>query len=165
MTPSDSNKHLLSTIIPQNVYLDKKSIELLTGRVRRKYKLAGKPLLDKYFFNILTKTKSACKTSSTLCIESTDWDKKISGSRLNITSYCDLTKYELINKSELITKLLDKKNKFLFQAKLCDQKCIELQCLRNQVSKSFLISQEVKRIINQGLSPSIDEALSKLGLD
>ena len=100
---------LLSKITPKHLYLDKKSKEFSTNVTKRKYKLAGNQILDQYFFNILTRNSSACKTQFTLCIEPKDWQNKVSGSYLgNQNSYCDLTKFELLSKSDLISKMRDR---------------------------------------------------------
>lgn len=156
---------LLSKITPKHLYLDKKSKEFSTNVTKRKYKLAGNQILDQYFFNILTRNSSACKTQFTLCIEPKDWQNKVSGSYLgNQNSYCDLTKFELLSKSDLISKMRDRDNGFPFVAKLCQQKCKEFENLRPEVTKCFYISSETKGIIDQGIALAIDGILSKLGL-
>ncbi len=157
---------LLSKITPKHLYLDKKSKESSTDVTKRKYKLAGNQILDQYFFNILTRNSSACKTHFTLCIEPKDWENKVSGPYLgNQNSYCDLTKFELLSKTVLVNKMRDKDNGFLFIAKLCQHKCKEFENLLPEVAKCLYISSETKGIIDRGIASAIDGILSKLGLD
>jgi hypothetical protein len=102
----------LNQIKPKHLYLDKKSKELTTSEIKPKYKLAGNSLPDlgAYFFYILTKSSASCKTKFTLIIKQTDWEDKIKGRFLKRpVSYCDLTKYELLDKIVLLSKLKDKK--------------------------------------------------------
>jgi len=156
---------LLLRITPKHLYLDKKSKEPSTDLIKRKYKLAGNMILDQYFFNILTRNSSTCKARLTLCIEPNDWENKTADSRLgNENSYCDLTEYELLNKADLLSKMKDRTNGFPLVAKLCDQKCRELENLRPEITKYSYISQETKNLIGQGTSPMVNAILSKLGL-
>ena len=157
---------LLSKIVPKHLYLDKKSKESSTNIIKGKYKLAGNQILDQYFFNILTRKALACKTHFTICIERKDWENRVSKSYPSSeNSYCDITKYELISKIDLIRKIKDKNNGFPFIAKLCEQKCRELENLKSGIGKCPYISSATKDIINRGIAPAIDHILSKLGLD
>lgn len=157
---------LLLKINPKSLYLDKKSKELSTGKIKRKYKLAGNMILDEYFFNFLTRQSSACIRRFTLCIEPKDWENETTESRLGgQNSYCDVSKFELINKNDLLAKIRDKGNGFPFIARLCEEKVNELQVLRNEIGKCAFISSETRNLIQKGISPMVKEALIKLGLD
>jgi hypothetical protein len=157
---------LLATIQSKNLYLDKKSKEITTSRVKGKYKLAGNILseLEQYFFNILTKNFSSCKSRLTIKIEEKHWEEKAEGDYLSEeVGYCDVTKYELIGKDDLVKKM--RQYSFPYVARLCESKYRELQSIRNKAQKEYFISREVKNIITKGISPSIEELASKLGLD
>jgi hypothetical protein len=159
-------KLLLSVIIPRNAYLDKKSKEQSTGETNPKYKLAGNAILDHFFFNILTKRKSACIGRLTLCIENQDWEDKAKGSLLGrVQSYCDLTKYELLSKNDLIQKMKDRLNGFPYAAKLSKTKCGELDQLQERLQEDFAIPQDKKNIINSGVALIVKDVLKKLQLD
>ena len=163
MTPSDIL--LLNKISQKNLYYDKRSKELTTNIVKPKYKLAGNSILDEYFFNILTTTLSACKAEFTLIIEQTDWENKRNGRYLNEpVSYCDLTKYELLNKLTLLKKMKDRHNKFRHVAKLSDAKYEQLQNLQSKFASCLYISSETKNMIDRGISDALDKIASKLGL-
>lgn len=160
-----SNTLLLNKIAKKNLYYDKRSRELTTNIVKPKYKLAGNSILDEYFFNILTTTLSACKAEFTLTINQTDWENKRNGRYLNEpVSYCDLTKYELLNKLDLLKKMEDRHNKFRCVAKLADAKYEQLQNLQSKFASCFHISSQTKDMIDRGISDTLDRIASKLRL-
>lgn len=158
---------LLSNIKHKHAYYDKKSIESSTGIKRKKYKLAGipKPILDNYFFLVLTKRKTACNHNCTLRIEQHHWENKSKSIYLQEpVTYCDLTKYEWLTGLDILDKMKDIDNKFDRAAKLCEDKCQELEVLRVNINRNDLVSEETKNIINQGLSESIDNLVLKLNI-
>lgn len=160
------NELLLRKIQAKHLYLDRKSKEPTTNTIKPKYKLAGNIILEQYFFNIITKTLSACKDRLTLKIEQKHWEDRVSGPYLKErVSFCDLTKWELLERKDLIEKMKDKANTFPYIARLCDSKYRELQHIRNRISRISYIPKEAKAIITEGISPIIDEVVSKLGLD
>jgi hypothetical protein len=157
---------LLLKIISRSLFLDKKSQESLTGVIKRKYKLAGNAILENYFFNILTRTYSACKADFTVCIEPNDWENKTLEPKFwGQNTYCDLTKCEILTKAQLVTKMKDKNNGFPFIAKLGERKFQQLQALRNKMASCLYISPETIDLIQKGISPMVSETLSKLHLD
>lgn len=158
---------LLTKIIPKHLYFDKKSKELATNRIKPKYKLAGNSLPDlgAYFFYVLTKISSSCKTNFKLIIKQTDWENKIIGPYLTEpVSYCDLSKYELLDRTILISKMKDKENGFPYIAKLCEAKFQELKKIQTKIQKYPLISRDTKNIIDRGMSETIDQIASKLDI-
>ncbi|HMK76438.1 MAG TPA: hypothetical protein VK568_09710 [Thermodesulfobacteriota bacterium] len=160
-----SDTQLLNKIVKKNLYYDKRSRELATNVVKPKYKLAGNSILEEYFFNILTTTLMACKTEFTLTIQQTDWEDKRNGRYLNEpVSYCDLTKYELLDKLTLLKKMRDRHNKFRRVAKLADAKYEQLQNLQTKFASCLYVSSQTKDMIDRGISDALDKIASKLGL-
>ncbi len=160
-------KILAIRIIQSNLYRDAKSIEKTTATIKPKLKLAGKPLrdLDLYFFNVLTSSSASCKQKCTLCIELADWENVVDWSFFREkSSYCDLTKFELMDASEVINKINDGKNGFPCIARLRAEKYRKLQSLREVVLKLPYVSDATKEIVGTALSEEMDEKLEKLGL-
>lgn len=162
---------ILSRIKKRNLYADEKSKESSTRKEKRKYKLAGNVILDNYFFNILTTNLDACKKPLTLLIRNEHWEEKVAGPIDNPylredVSYCDLTKYEILGRHDLVEKIKDKGNKFSYVAKLCIMKCNELNCLcNNQMMAAPHVPHEAKNIIATGMLDNADEILLRLGLN
>jgi hypothetical protein len=161
---------LLATQIQlKNLYAEKESKEKFTGKEGRKYKLAGNsiPALEQYFFNVLTTMLTACKVRLTITIERKDWEDRAKGEYLlKDVGYCDITKYELIGKEELIKKI--RRNSFPYVARLCESKYRELQMMQNKASKDFYLSKIHKNVIAKGIphiSPTIEKLYSDIGLD
>ena len=160
-----SDEVYLSKIVKRSLYCDKESKELITLKKKPKYKLAGNPILEKYFFHVLTTTKDACKKAVTLIINREDWEERAIDQYLpKETGYCDLRKYEIMDRSELLGKMKDKKNGFPYVAKLCIAKYDKLQKLKEKMKYNTLIPNEIKRIVMDGLSDRVDEIALKLGL-
>jgi hypothetical protein len=158
---------LLGRIKNKHLYRDNRSIELTTLKQKPKNKLAGnKTILENYFFTILTKTLSACKHRLTLTIEQSDWENKVDNDeylRLKY-SYCDLTKFEIIERNDLLNKMRDKDNGFPYVARLGNSKHQKLQNLRKRMHYMPNISTIEKNAINDGLADVHEETLTKLGL-
>ena len=107
----------------------------------------------------------ACKTEFTLTIQQTDWEDKRNGRYLNEpVSYCDLTKYELLDKLTLLKKMRDRHNKFRRVAKLADAKYEQLQNLQTKFASCLYVSSQTKDMIDRGISDALDKIASKLGL-
>jgi len=162
---------ILSRIKKRNLYADEGSKELSTQTTKRKYKLAGNVILDNYFFHVLTTNLDSCKKKLTISIRKEQWDEIIAGPIDNPylqedVSYCDLTKYELLELHKLIQKIKDERNKFSYVARLCLIKCNELQelCDGKMMALPY-ISDEAKGIIAMGMLDNADEILSRLGLN
>jgi hypothetical protein len=119
------NKTLLEKISKSHCYYDKKSKNKnYPFEEKPKYKLAGKPFLNNYFFHILTTNKGACSKRVTLVIKKGDWIERASVRYLQEeVSYCDLESYEILIGNQLLKKMRDKKNGFFFAAKLCPSMC------------------------------------------
>lgn len=161
------NEVLLSKIAKRGLYYDKKSKEETTGVIKPKYKLAGNniPAIEQYFFHVLATTLSVCKASVTLRIRQQDWEERVKGSYLpKDISYCDLTKFEIMDGLELLEKIKDKKNGFPYVAKLCSSKYEKLKKLGKKMKYDTRISDEAIKIVINGLSDSADEIAMKLGL-
>jgi len=157
---------LLTKVQTGNAHYDKRSIEESTGRIGAKYKLAGNiiKLLDIYIFFILTKRESACKGRFTLRVYKKNWEKR-SPLHLNRKySYIDLTKNEVLEKDQILSKIKDKKNRFACVAKLCEEKYEELQNICRKMKSVPIISREVEDIIELGLLEITNERLRKLDL-
>lgn len=156
---------LLSKIIKRSTFYDRKSFDKLTSKTKPKYKLASNPILEKFFFHVLTTTLKSCKKRLTVKIKKEDWEDKIKGSYLQEDiSYCDVTKYDLLEKSDLLEKMRDRKNGFIYVAKLCSAKYGKLQKLQGKMKYHYDISKETIRIVAAGLADNVDEIAEKLRL-
>lgn len=161
----NSSNGALNQIVRQNLHCDEKSKEQDTTIVKRKYKLAGNSVLDQYFFHVLTTMLSACKAKVTLTINKGDWENIIPGAYLHgDISYCDLTKYDILDKAELLAKINDQENGFICVAKLSDPKYEKLQRLKESMVRYSYISEETRKIVMGGLSEQVDEMIKKFGL-
>lgn len=156
---------LLQKVKKQHLYYDKKSKDPHLNNKKPKYKLAGNCLLGHYFFHVLTTSKDACKKSCTIPLYIPDWENVVSEfkSKLEVC-YCDLTKYDNIERVVLLHKIKDTNNGFPYVGKLCDNKYKKLLNLKKNLNKHPSVSDETKDIIDAGISPSIDSILSKFNL-
>lgn len=77
--------------------------------------------------------------------------------------YCDLTKFELIERNILIQKIKDKDNGFPTIAKMTDSKYQELLNLHKNL-RMVKISKETKEVMLAGINPMYDDILSRLDL-
>ena len=155
---------LLARIVKSHLYKDKRSLEKTTKRIRPKYKLARGIILEKYLFNLLTRTESACNRRLTLIIGKEDWENVTKEYPKKECSYCDITKCDILERDELLKKMRDKKNRFPYVAKLCDTKCKELENLWKK-GRRYPLSKPVREIIESPLSDFVDEKLRELRLD
>lgn len=156
---------LLQKITKQHLYHDKKSKDIFTNKIKPKYKLAGNCLLDYYFFHVLTTGEDACKRAYTLPLYLSDWECVVPVFKLKQVCYCDLTKYESINKTVLIEKMKDRDNGFAWVGRLCDYKYKKLLILIKKLRKSNYVSMETKGIVEAGILSSIDTIQTKLNLN
>lgn len=154
---------LLQTIQKQHLYCDKKSKDPHTSKKKLKYKLAGNCLLTLYFFHVLTTSKDACKKSCTVSLNVPDWEGVVSEFKSELrVCYCDLTKFENIERVILLQKMKDANNGFPYVGKLCNHKYKKMQQLRKILHKLPYVSDKEKNIVDAGLSLGVDEILSKL---
>lgn len=149
------DKRLLSDIQRFNAYCDEKSLEKTTGLEKRKYKLAAKFLIEfnSYPFFIFTTEPEACQGDLRFCVAKKDWLNRKSGYLEEPYSYTDLNnKVEILEPEEVLKKIKDRENGFLKVAKLCQNKCIELQQLIPNLLKSKRrILPETKKIVGLGV--------------
>lgn len=157
---------LLQKIIEANLYQDKLSLEKHTSIQKPKYKLARKKILEDFLFHYLTTTKNACKKTSTITIKKQDWEDIASDEYLWADcSYCDISKYDLINEEELLKKIKDKNNGFPYVARMPIYKYKKLLKLCKKIKYILSISNETKEIIESSLHDIADEKLRQIGLD
>ncbi len=162
MKQSDYN--LLSNIKQQNLYLDKQSIEPVLNRLRPKYKLAGHPILDHYFFHVLTTRKTACKLACTLEIGLDAWENKIHNHGLDPVGYCDMRDIERIGQKILLSKIKNPYNGFPYIARLSDNKYQEFQKLIEKAYKLPWITSESKEMLKGGFKSIVKKMASELNL-
>jgi len=158
-------KLLLGKIKEACTYRDKYSKERTTGKIKPKYKLMRSIVLGQYFFNVLTKCRESCRKSTTIAIHKSDWINKDEKYLNRDYSYCDITKYDIIDESTLLKKIQDKRNAFPYVGKLCTKKYNKLKKLHKKIKYIPRISRETKSIVEYGLMGLIDENLKDLGLD
>lgn len=154
---------LLNRIKKQHVYLDRKSKEqFYPYKEKRKYKLAGNPLLDNYFFHVLTTGKDACTGAFTIALNRSDWENMTPKSKMEDVGYCDVTNYELIQRAILLQKMKDKKNGFPTIARLSDLKYQDILDLCENYCRKIYASKETKETLRTGTVAS--NILIKLNL-
>jgi len=158
---------LCQRVKPRNIHKDEKSLENTTGKIKRKFKLTGKPLtaLGQFIFFILTRNPEVYHKSLTIRVEKDEWENKNPKyqNSLGETSYIDITRFEILTKNELISKIFDKYNGFKYIAKLPANKFIELDNKRYSNNRSLkkLVSSEIEKILKEALH---DEILINLGI-
>ena len=93
-----------------------------------------------------------------------DWENRNKCFQLADIGYCDLTKFEWIKRVLLLKKIKDKDNGFPYVAKLSDSKYQKLMALASKKLKYSHISTETIQVIEEAISLSFDELLSKFNL-
>jgi len=153
---------LLRKIKKAHTYFDKRSKEKATGLINEKYKLSGNVLLEIYTFFVLTTDKDACKRLLTLCIHQEDWEQKNPNYLNDEYSYCDITKYDVLNKDIILKKMRDRRNGFIFVAKLCNSKFKKLEKLYNNIRKySQYVGKRISKETREIIAPAIFEKSAK----
>ncbi len=157
---------LCQKVRPRNIHKDEKSLENITGKTKRKFKLAGNPLiaLGQFIFFILASNPGAYHKSLTVRIEKEEWEERNPKylNSLEETSHIDITRFEILTKEELISKIFDKYNGFKYIAKLPVNKFIELDNKRYRIkSIGKPVSFEIEKILKEALH---DEILINLGI-
>lgn len=160
---------ILQRIEKSCAYCDEKSFEKRTGKIGRKYKLAGNPLkvLKIYPFFILTKDKFTCSGHLTLKIAPKEWVEKEPNYLKNVISYLDITKVEPLSDEEIIEKSKDLQNKFKRVARLRADKLKRLEKMRKKLHYTRKhISPPKKNLINEAIKEikTPDRILKQLDL-
>ncbi|MEK7569402.1 MAG: hypothetical protein AAB500_00710 [Patescibacteria group bacterium] len=146
---------LLKNINLRNAFLDRKSIEANTGKIKAKYKLLTfKDLilrdLGVFVFHILTTGKDSYIKEKTMDIFLADWEYR-DGTHLNseCSKLCS-QKVDIINKEVLLEKIRDTNNRFPHTGTLSQIKFNEiLKFIREDFEKTDLKTDfDVKEIIN-----------------
>jgi hypothetical protein len=164
----------LAKISEQNLYCDEFSLEKGTEKIKRKFKLAGVQALksiDIYTFFVTTSKGYICRGLLTLTVKPNDWEdiqgkyiKQLKGKNC----YIDIQKIETLSKDELLIKLKDKKNQFIYAAKLSEKKFKELKKLPFNLSRLHqpLSTIKTNNIVNGliGDSKESENLLKTLGL-
>lgn len=159
-----TNDILLSKINEACAYYDKFSLERTTGKRKPKYKLMRSSILEQYFFNVLTRDITACKKTLTVRIEKDDWLNRVK-SYLEECSFCDLTKFDIMDERVLLKKIRNKRNLFLFVGELCKRKYNKLKKLSKKVKYLPHISRETRNIVQNNLLGIFDKRIKELGID
>lgn len=161
-----SDSVILTSLITQYGYKDKKSFEPSTGRIKTKYKLAGNIVatLGIYTFFVMTSQKQACESVVTLEINENDWEQR---SGIQGTGYLDIKKIEALNKDELLIKKRDSQNGFQCVGRLCDVKYNELKSLSAKTHMTRVpLTIEKQSLIKQALDDAgiSTDIIQRLGL-
>lgn len=158
---------LLQKIITRNIHFDIKSLEVTTNIIKPKYKLTGNILTDIgiYCFFILTKNKYTCRQDLLLCILQKDLLDKKKGHLKEKYSYTDITKYEILDKEEILSKIKDDKNGFECVAKLRAKKykILKWHCYKAKKTKRKPSRKDIL-LIDLALMKVTEEKLKKLQL-
>lgn len=165
------HEDLIKKIYKSCAYCDEKSFEKYTGKTKRKYKLAGNPIvglyLGQYVFHHITHVKDAYIKEVTLTINKADWKYRAKDPQYlkEDFSYCDLSKHDILTREELSEKIIDKENGFKYAARLCASKCEELLKINHRYQRYYDIPKEIREIVGASLDDdSLDRILRKLEL-
>ncbi len=116
--------------VPRNTFLDHKSEESGTDRVKAKYKLLFKKhkAMCVYVFFVLTTTKDACAKERRFEIYPKDWEHR-EGDHLHADcSYIDVQKHIVMTEDEVETKA-KQGDGFSFVGKIAQSKFSDLRTL------------------------------------
>lgn len=155
---------LLTSIEEQHAYHDTTSYEKFTNKIKRKYKLAVKPIeLDQifYIFFVLTTNDQACQRVLTVIIDPEHWENRHE-SHLMGKSFLDIKKIDALTEEEVLCKIRDPRNKFLCAARLCDAKYEEVRLKKDDLHRANYLSDTNKMIIENVLSEGSQEATDKI---
>lgn len=111
---------LIGKIQIQNAYSDDISYEEKTGKRQAKYKLALCKILDIFYFNKLTTNEKSCDRRFTIKILKKDWEDRDNKYLYAESSFCDTTKFDVLNEKEILEKIKDINNRFPLIGKLCN---------------------------------------------
>jgi len=154
-------------IKPSYAYCDYCSLEVSTGTVKKKYKLAGNylPSLKLGTFFILTSKPASCGSYLSISIMQNEWAHIDVGHLTESCSYTSLNHFETHTSDEILRKIQDLRNTFPEVAKLADAKFEELKKLVNRI-QSVSKSDATKSIIVRSLEDmnNADQLLVKLNL-
>jgi hypothetical protein len=156
----------LAAIKQKHAYYDKKSKDpFVKDKIKPKYKLATLQFYDlgQYLFFVFTSDSTACQSLFLFSVTGADWREKAPGVALP-ASYCDHTRHEWLEQSELLFKIGDPRNGFSYVARLSDEKYSELQAIVKKANESPTASKEVREIVNKGILTTINGLASKLGI-
>ena len=101
---------LIGKIQIQNAYSDNISFEKKTGKKHTKYKLALCKILDVFFFSKLTTNEKSCDQRFTVKIFKKDWDDWDDSYLYAESSFCDVTKFDVLNEVEILIRTEDGNN-------------------------------------------------------
>lgn len=125
------------------------------------------PAIGIYFFCVLTTNKDACDSLMRLTVSQMDWEDKDSKHLNRQFSYIDIKKTEVLQKTDLLFKIKDRGNKFVFVARIARARFEELKLLKCNVEKSSrFISERKRNVIDIAFAEANipDEVLTRLGL-
>lgn len=171
-----SDEVYLSKVSTRGLYFDKKSKEEYTGKVKKKYKLAGiqddiLSELQIFRFFVGTSKESSCQKALTLKVEPEDWEDVHDSHSSTVGSKCgyfDVRKVDILNREELLTKIKDPSNGFGYVAKLKYECFGDLQSLALSLNRSHkpIPPAKVPHILNALIkkSDAVDEIMLQLGL-
>lgn len=156
---------LLKRIVQRNLYRDAKSLEQSTNTTKAKLKLASNPLLEQYFFHVLTSRRVSCKRDCTLFIPSDEWEEVAHPHHLSEPlSCCDISKFELLGKDELIEKMRDRKNGFPYVARMPVKRYRQLKKLMKTAVWMQYIATEDIPLLKEALAERVEEIAKELKL-
>lgn len=159
----------VSFLKTKEAYCDYKSKEESTGKIKKKFKLAGKPIdpLGIYPFFIINGSDSALIKSLTISIKKDDWEWRDKKELQYEFSYIDISDFISHTIDDILGKRNDPKNGFPYVGTLCQRKYNEL---RNRVKKfrnpyvKNRIPKQIQKNVCLALGVS-DEIKRKIGLD
>lgn len=148
-----SDDILLSKIVQRGVYLDRKSIEKHTGKIGKKYKVAGNciPEINFYFFFVTSSSKSAYGVKNTISVLSHEWIDKESWA-LNGVSQVSYTHFDKFTSEEVLEKIKDPYNGFKSVAQMTEAKFKALVSCYKKNKVSARLSSTNQALLDIGLS-------------
>lgn len=157
---------LASHIQAKKAYRDTRSLEKATGVLKTKFKLAGyfPRELDVFNFFVMTTSYDACDKFFTVTVLEREWLGRDTA-LFSGDSYIDAKKIEVLTDAEVLGKIQDSRNKFLYVAELPINKWKELKKMHYKVPISKKkIPIAVQNAMAAALSESTARIVKKLGI-
>lgn len=150
------------------MHRDNRSFEASLGSFKRKYKLAGRSIrgLDQHHFFVTSSGDAAFHKDTTIKVESNEWLKPrlVFKTFFNNPCYIDLNRVEAYSSPEVLAKINDTSNRFLYVAELPQVRFDELVAL-GQSPQVQRISKGTRKLVVKALLPIPMDIIRKLGLD
>lgn len=156
---------LLIAIQERNIYCDEMSVERSTGRQKKKYKLSRGDILGIYLFNVLMGEIDACNKRITSIIKCRDdLEDRVSGYLAGEHTYCDVSKLDSITKDEILAKMRDARNGFIYVAKVTSKKYKEIGHLTRVAADDPTMPPAKHDFLSKCAEKVLEDKINELGI-